>query len=308
MVAARDLELRHLHALDAVAKTGTFGRAADLLGYTQSAISQQIAALERVVGEPVFDRPGGPRPVELTPVGALLAGHARELLERVRVAAADVDRFRAGVIGRIDVGTFQSISVALLPSVLGRLSAERPQLEARLMESDDETYLAECVIGGDLDLSFLLNRSRPELEKVELFVDPFVAVAPPRAVGSGPVPIGDLADMPLIGQQQNACQRLIDDGLRERGVVADFVFRSNDNNAVINMVKAGMGTAVMPLLAVDPADPAIAVRPLDPPIPPRHVTIGWRRDRTLSPAATRFIELAQEMSAGLRERELAGAG
>ena len=65
----RDIEIRHLTALAAVAAERSFGRAAERLGFTQSAVSQQIAALERVVGEPVFDRPGGPRPVELTPVG-----------------------------------------------------------------------------------------------------------------------------------------------------------------------------------------------------------------------------------------------
>ena len=67
MAALRDLELRHLSALDAVATEGTFGRAAVRLGYTQSAVSQQIASLERLVGGSLFDRPGGPRPVELTP-------------------------------------------------------------------------------------------------------------------------------------------------------------------------------------------------------------------------------------------------
>ena len=77
MVALRELELRHLVALDAVATEGTFARAAERLGYTQSAVSQQIAALERAVGEKVFDRPGGPRAVELTPFGAeLLRGDA----------------------------------------------------------------------------------------------------------------------------------------------------------------------------------------------------------------------------------------
>ena len=76
MSSFRDLHLRHLLALDAVASEGTFARAAERLGYTQSAVSQQIAALERTVGEKVFDRPGGPRAVELTPFGAEQAGNA----------------------------------------------------------------------------------------------------------------------------------------------------------------------------------------------------------------------------------------
>src|SRR5215207_2745300 len=101
MQALRDLALRHLVALDAVATEGTFGRAAVRLGYTQSAVSQQIAALERLLGGSVFDRPGGPRPVELTPLGKLVLGHARDVIARVYATGEAVERFLAGEVGRI---------------------------------------------------------------------------------------------------------------------------------------------------------------------------------------------------------------
>lgn len=308
MVSSRDFELRHLLALDAVAATGTFGRAAERLGYTQSAVSQQIAALERAVGEPLFDRPGGPKPVALTPLGTVLLAHAHEILERVDAAAADVGRFQAGVIGRVDIGTFQSVSTGILPPVLGMLRAERPHLEARLFESEDELDLARRVIEGALDVSFLLGHTPPELDVVELFVDPFVLVALPADVGDGPVPIATLGTVPLIGEQDNACQQRIDASLRTSGIDPDYVFRTNDNAAVLAMVRAGMGMAVMPRLAVDPDDRRIAVRELDPPIAPRHITIGWRRDRTLSPVARRVVELAREMTSQLRTLEFASAG
>lgn len=307
MVAARDLEIRHLMALEAVARTGTFGRAAERLGYTQSAVSQQIAALERAVGGSLFDRPGGPRPVELTPLGRLLIDHAREVLSRVEAAATALRRFQAGAIGRLDVGTFQSVSTALLPAMLGRLRAERPEVDVRLQEHDDEEELARRVIDGQLDVSFLLGYCPPELEAVELFTDPFVVVARPDDVTAGPLPISLLAQTPLIGQQDNTCQRFIDDGLREAGFDPDYVFRTNDNAAVVAMVRAGMGMAVLPLLAVEPDDPRVAVRHIDPPIPRRHITMAWRRDRTLSPTARHFVALAREMTTDLRDRELVGA-
>src|SRR6476619_4497094 len=113
----RDLEIKHLVALQAVAAERSFGRAASRLGFTQSAISQQIAALERIVGEPVFDRPGGPRPVELTPAGRVLCDHASAILERLARADDDLARLRAGEAGRIVIGTFQSISVRVLPDL-----------------------------------------------------------------------------------------------------------------------------------------------------------------------------------------------
>ena len=95
VIDLRQLDLKHLVALDAVADTGTFGRAAERLGYTQSAVSQQIASLERILGDKVFDRPGGPRPVALTPLGA-------ELLERKPTDVPSVVKGQEGGLGTMD--------------------------------------------------------------------------------------------------------------------------------------------------------------------------------------------------------------
>ncbi|CAN5893396.1 hydrogen peroxide-inducible genes activator [soil metagenome] len=306
MVKGPDLEIRHLAALDAVADVGTFGRAAQRLGYTQSAVSQQIAALERAVGASLFDRPGGPRPVTLTPLGELLVTHARAILERVDAAATDIERFQAGAIGRIDIGTFQSVSTALLPSLIAKLRAEWPQLEARLVEDDDYSELIRQTLEGHLDVSFLVHDTPDEIERVDLLVDPFVVLTlPDDDLDAGPMPAVLLNDTPLIGEQDGSCQRIVDDGLRGIGVDPDYVFRTNDNSAIAAMVRAGVGLAVVPLLSVELEDPRTVVRHLDPPIPPRHISIGWRRGRTLSPAATRFIEITRDMTAALRDRQLA---
>src|SRR5436305_10387095 len=82
------VELRHLAALQAVASEGSFGRAAEKLGYTQSAVSQQIATLERIVGERLVERPGGPRPVSLTEAGRVLLGHANSIVARPQAPQA----------------------------------------------------------------------------------------------------------------------------------------------------------------------------------------------------------------------------
>src|SRR4029453_5353638 len=118
-------ELRHLATLAAVADEGSFGRAATRLGYTQSSVSQQIAVLEKAAGGAVFDRPGGPKPVRITPLGAVLLDHGRELLRRADVMSDAVERFRAGD-GRIDIGTFQTVSNVLLPSVIRELHGAHP--------------------------------------------------------------------------------------------------------------------------------------------------------------------------------------
>jgi DNA-binding transcriptional LysR family regulator len=296
MPGLRDVEIRHLQALQAVAQEGTFARAADRLGYTQSAVSQQIAAFERLLGEPLFDRPGGPRPVELTPLGRILLDHANTVLARVDAAADEVERFRAGQFGRLDVGTFQSVSVEILPHVVGRLLAERPQLEVRPFESDANDELLGRVADGSLDLTFAVGRVDDErFESIELAHDPFVVIAVRESdEPAAPIPAEVLRRSPLVGQQPNSCQYDIDRGLRSQGIEPSYVFRSNDNAAVQAMVRAGMGLAVMPLLAVDLDDPRIAVHPMEPALPDRVISLVRLAGRTPSPAAVRFTELAVE--------------
>jgi DNA-binding transcriptional LysR family regulator len=305
MSALRDLELRHLVALDAVAAEGTFARAAERLGYTQSAVSQQIAALERAVGEKVFDRPGGPRSVELTPFGAELLRGGRDLLARVAALADDLDRFRAGHAGRLTVGTFQSVSSAVLPMVLGRFRAAHPDVEVQLFETDVDEELEQHLERGQTEVSFLVGEvAEPAISGFEsrlLLTDPFVLIARPGQFPSGPVSLDDFSGEPLIGQHPNSCQLLNEAGLRSAGLDPSYVFRSNDNGTVAAMVRAGMGVAVMPLLCTEPEDPRTELHPLDPPIPGRQVTIAWRAGRTLSPAATAFVELTTAVCSELSE-------
>jgi len=117
------VELRHLAALQAVAEEGSFGRAAARLGYTQSAVSQQIATLERLVGERLVDRPGGPRPVTITQAGTVLLRHADGIIARLRAAQADLAALRDGSAGPLHVGTYQSVGARVLPEVMRRFSA-----------------------------------------------------------------------------------------------------------------------------------------------------------------------------------------
>jgi DNA-binding transcriptional LysR family regulator len=296
----RDVEIRHLAALVGVADTGSFGRAAARLGFTQSAVSQQIAALERVVGEPVFDRPGGPRPVEITPAGEVLLQHARVVLGHLREAEQDLDALRAGEQGRLAIGTFQSISVKILPAVITALKAERPGVDVHLIELTDQNELIEQVVSGALDLTFVNSVEDPRLATQFLFEDPMMYVTAALAGASdGPIDALEINQVPLIGDQQSSCQLIIEAALRRVGVTPNYVFRSNDNGAMQAMVRAGMGDAVMPLLAIDTTDPGVIVRPIEPVLDSRMIGLAWRSTRTLPPAARRFVELANSVCAEL---------
>ena len=213
----RDLELRHLVALDAVATEGTFGKAAIRLGYTQSAVSQQIAALERLVGGTVFDRPGGPRPVELTPLGKLVLGHARDIIARVDATGDAVERFLAGNVGRIDIGTFQSVSNVLLPAIVQQLRGEHPDLDIRLFEEEDNDAGAQAVLAGELDLAFTIGHRSGDLDSMLLLDDPFVLVAPHGELPDGPYPTAELDHVSLVGYPPSSCQADIERGLRPSG-------------------------------------------------------------------------------------------
>src|SRR5471032_2474203 len=149
------VELRHLAALEAVASEGSFGRAAQKLGYTQSAISQQIAMLERLVGERLIDRPGGPRAVSLTEAGQVLLRHAASILARLAAAQADLAALSAGEAGSLRVGTIQSVGAKILPEVMRRFTSAWPKVEIELVESHSDDELAGFVERGDLDLAFV---------------------------------------------------------------------------------------------------------------------------------------------------------
>lgn len=308
MLSAGSLDIRHLAALAAVATEGTFGRAAARLGYTQSAVSQQIAGLERQVGAPVFDRPGGPRPVTLTPLGELLLGHAVEILDRVETAAAAVERFRAGDIGRIDVGTFQSVSIALLPGIVRHLTRLHPEVEIHLHETDDCTDLYTQLDDGQVDITFVDDEPGPAYAHRRLVADPFVLLAPHGEFAPGAVAISDLVGRAMIGQRDNPCQLLNEKGLRSNGCDPNYVFRTDDNGAVIAMVRAGLGLAVLPLLCVESTGADVAVHPLDPMIPSRVVSLAWRPERTLSPVAAAFIDMADDLARDLERTLTATTG
>src|SRR6266702_538566 len=279
-----DAELRHLAAMAAVADEGSFGRAAARLGYSQSTISQQIAALERAVGGAVFDRPGGPKPVRVNPLGALVLAHGRDLLAKAAAMAAALDRFKAGD-GRVDIGTFQSVSNVILPPVVRRLREEHPGCDIMLFE--EETGQPQV---SDLDLMFFDGRVDGDVQHLKLLDDPYLLVARPGAFPGGPVP-----------------QARIEQELARGAGRPHIVFRTVGNEAVLSMVRAGMGTALLPRLAIlghdTRADTTLSIHQLQPPLSPREIFLLWERGRTHSPLAARAIEIAVNVAATIAEDE-----
>lgn len=296
------IEVRHLAALEAVAREGSFGRAAERLGYTQSAISQQIAALERIVGAKLLERPGGPRRVSLTEAGELLLRHAEAVVARLRAAEADIASLLAGEGGALRVGTYQSVGAKILPTLMRRFRECWPHVEIQLTEEASDEGLLKLVERGELDVSFaMLPVLDGPFEAVELLRDPYVVLvaADSPLAGRRSVRVDDLEGVHLIGNRMCRTTALAEGALRMRGVAAEVTFRSDDNGTVQGLVAAGVGAALVPLLAVETSDERVAVLGLDPPIPPRVIQMVWHRDRYRSPAAEAFVEVAQQVCAEL---------
>jgi DNA-binding transcriptional LysR family regulator len=294
------VELRHLAALEAVASEGTFGRAAERLGYTQSAISQQIAMLERIVGERLVERPGGPRPVTLTEAGRILLRHAQSIVARLQAAQADLAALASGEAGSLHVGTFQSVGVKILPEVMRRFRAAWPAVEIELRESHLDEELCSGVERGDLDLSFVqLPLDNPSLEVVELLRDDYVlvtAVDSPLGGAKRAPSLREIALEPLIGFRTCKTTQVVVDQLRTTGIEPRFVFRSDENGVVQGLAATGVGVALLPRLAVDENDRAVRVIELGPKIAPRIVGIVRHRDRYHSAAARAFVATALEVA------------
>ena len=292
-------ELRHLAAMAAVADEGLFGRAAVRLGYSQSTISQQIAALEKAVGGSVFDRPGGPKPVRVTPLGALVLAHGRDLLASAAAMAAALDRFKAGD-GRVDIGTFQSVSNVILPTVVRRLREEHPGCDIRLFEEETDQPRV-----SDLDLMFFDGRAGGDVQQLKLLDDPYLLVARPGAFPGGPVPLAHLDGAPMVAHPPICDQARVEQELARRAVRPHIVFRTVGNEAVLSMVRAGMGTALLPRLAIlspdTRADKTLSIHELQPPLPPREIFLLWEKGRTHSPLAARAIEIAVNETAKIAE-------
>jgi molybdate transport repressor ModE-like protein len=289
------LEVRHVRAFATVVDEGTFSGAARELGYTQSAVSQQIGALERIVGAPVLHRaPGGRRPLELTDTGRVVLNHARPLLARVMAAQADVAALAGGEVGHVSVRTFQSFGARLLPAVLAAFRVRCPGVGVRIEEALDVEALLGAVETGEVDVSFAgLPLPEGPFAVRELLDDPYVLVTRAGGAERG---LGDLDGRPLLGIRGCRHTRAIEMQMLASGVDPESWSRF-DNNAIIQaLVAAGEGVAIVPELVLDAGDPGIDVHAL-PELPARRLIAVWHRERTRSAAAREFVEAAAEACA-----------
>lgn len=303
------VEVRHLAALAAIARTRSFSRAGEELGYAQSAVSQQLAMLERAVGHRLVERPGGPKPVSLTEAGELLLRHAEAITARLSAAKADLDALAAGEAGTLRVGTFQSAGARLLPPTLGRFRERWPLVDVKLQGDSNDEALDMMVLAGRLDLAFTdYDGIRAPLTGVPILTDPYVLLVPPGHALAGRK-AADLAQLEgaamIFSPEDDACARRVARAFRNVRSQPNIVFRTDDNLTIQRLVATGLGCAVMPALAVEDDVPGTGgvVVPLAGPDPlQRRIGLVWHGERYRTKAAQAFVEVAEEVGREEAER------
>jgi DNA-binding transcriptional LysR family regulator len=305
------VELRHLAALEAIAAERSFRGAADRLGYVQSAVSQQLAVLERIVGARLVERASGARSVALTPSGALLLHHAGAIIARVQAAKADLDGLSAGHSGTVRIGAFQSVVARVLPPVLERFAAACPSVEVTCGEWPTDTPIFELVADGALDLGFGELPLEPgPFASCELLRMPaalLVAADSPLARREEPPTLAEIARLPHIGRQTGRTALRGEERLRSLRGTLDVVFRSDLNGTTCELVAAGRGVALVWPLCVDPSDERIALIDLGEQLEPLRLGLFWHRERLLTPAAEELGEIARAVCADMQAPPLQAA-
>jgi molybdate transport repressor ModE-like protein len=294
------VELRHLVALETVAETGTLASAARRLGYSQPAISQQLATLERLVGTRLIERRAGGRGVTVTEAGRRVLRHGGAILAQARAADAELRALDAGATGTLRVGTIQSIGARIVPELLRRYDEQMPDGDVQLVEDGWDQRLLDRVETAELELSFgfLPVRDGP-FEAVELLRDPYVllvAADSPLAAAKRPLALRRLENVPLIVCSQSDAADVF---CRAHGIGPQIRYRIDDNETLVGLAGRGLGAALLPRLAVDPARGDVVPVELAVEPPPRLIALVWHRDREQSEAARLFIALARELCAEL---------
>jgi DNA-binding transcriptional LysR family regulator len=257
------LDARKLRVLRAVAEHGSFAAAAAELRYTPSAISQQVAALEREAGAVLVER--GPRGTRLTQAGTVLDRHAALVLGQLAAARAELEDLGRLRGGHVRVAAFESAWTALVPAAMSRYREAHPEVELQLAEEDPVAAVA-AVRAGACDVAVVFEPNGVAdvegLERTPIADDPLWAVLPadhPLA-GEEAIDLARLAADPWVAPTA-FCASVVRGTCARAGFEPDVVFSSADYGAVQGFVAAGAGVALVPFLALAHRERAVA-RPL----------------------------------------------
>jgi molybdate transport repressor ModE-like protein len=284
------VEVRHLATLSAVARTGSFRQAARELGYVQSAVSQQVARLERVVGARLVERQRGQRNVSLTPVGEVLAERGDRILGELQAARLDLAVTGEAADETIRLAVASDIA-PLLGGLLSALRDELPGTPVQVIEHADDGQLVPRLEKGDADVAIGVPLAAPGVGSVVLLHDPFVLLVPPGSRLAGTPCVSNPAD--LAGDRLIVPESVVSHGpLHAPGLLLERALRVPLAAVVPPLVAQGHGLGLVPRSAVDHAAAALACVPTAGLIAPQRLMLGWHAARRRTARLQAFCDAA----------------
>jgi DNA-binding transcriptional LysR family regulator len=299
-----DISMQQLRMLREVANRRTIAAAAESLGYTASAVSQQLAALERSTGVAVLERVG--RNVRLTDAGRELVRHAGELLAGMEAARVALEQVNREPRGELEVTIYESVAATLLPPLLARLAVRYPDLHLRTRQADPDLAI-DALAMGDIDLAFAIDYphapapKRADVIRFSVLDDRFhVVVADDDPIQEPVVALADLAGRPFISSPPAlSCGRCVVMACRSAGFEPDVVHQLDDYPTTLHLVAARQGVALVPDLGLVQLPAGIRTIELDPPLS-RTIQLAYRTASAERPSIAAVRLTLQELVAELR--------
>jgi len=296
------LDVRRLKVLKEVAERGSFSAAAESLAYTQSAVSQQIAALEREAGTTLVER--GPRGIRLTDGGRALVTHAEDILCRLGAAEAELEAIAGLRGGRVRLSAFPTAGATIVPLAVKTFIARHPGVELQLVEREPEDGVA-MLKSGDLDIALSIgyegagtvHNPTDGIEEIDLFDDPtYVAMAADHRLAHKPrAKLADFSDDQWIHSAcKGTCGAVALRALHNAGFDPTIVFETDDYNVAQGLVAAGMGVTLLPGMALSNLREDIVVRPLGNQVTHRRIMACLLDGAFRSPATEAMLEVLRE--------------
>jgi DNA-binding transcriptional LysR family regulator len=301
------LSLVRLRVLAEVINRGSFSEAADALSYTQSAVSQAVARLERETGARLVVRDR--RRVRPTAAGATLLQHADAIFAQVQAAEDELAALLGLRAGRLRVASFPSAGATLMPEAVATFRRRHPHVELSLAEGEPEE-ISPRLRSGEFDLALLFRfpgateATEGPLAITHLFDDPMQVALPAghRLVDKEPLALADLQDEEWVQTSAaSPCARHVVRSCLAAGFEPRVSFESDDYATVLGLVAAGVGVALIPQLALGSQQPGVVVRPLDPSTPTRSIVAAIPAGPSAAPAARSMVRILADIAAAHRD-------
>ncbi|MFG2277368.1 LysR family transcriptional regulator [Streptomyces asoensis] len=292
------IDVRRMQVLRAVVGNGSVTGAAAALGYTPSAVSQQIAALEKEAGAALLERVG--RGVRPTAAGLLLTGYADTIGRQLAEAETALADLLAGRTGQLAVRYFATAGAGLVAPAVARLREAHPGVRVDLRLTADPQDPSAEVREGRADLALLVGSAELRGDGVRLtrlLDDPYLAVLPRghRLAGRRSVRLAELAEEPFVGSEwPGPCLDAQLDACAAAGFRPGFAVQSEDYMTAQGFVAAGLGVSLVPRLGLGSRHPGVVVREVRDPVPVRVIQAVTRATAPAQPALDAFVDALKQ--------------